>query len=583
MPLSNIPVQIGGKSPHHPFWRRSKWLCLVFACFITVTGLLHFSLEPKSITFGWLLFFGIAVLGVFSPLMRDVWTLRERTTIWEKADLWIGIFILGVIGFTIILNTTGVLVWHFIYLQFSIGLSLTLLSLVASITERKKRVRVYSSIRGFVFEAETSPGSWITECWLWIPYLLVISVPLFWFQDEALDTGFKKFFVDNCREVLDEENVAAGFAGFDVPTGTNFMEVGIEKFKANRQSQYSSQNTSPSAPEEKSKIEFVGSPDELNCWILNLDSQNSASSNTCASEYRLKQILNANSELISRYWLLSRLPHFQGLGTNGGLLLNINKLIAADVELKLRHGQFENAYQEWKTNYQFIDRMLGEDTTWVDKAIFSVADSFSLASANSLINSYPNIARVHGDELISLLKPTGLARWNLPGVFRAEYLMFDPIISAENARFWLNRNFIRNRYLYAAKDFLEAADAPPNLVEEKALAVWQSYAKLKTWDVDYLRDPINTFFTRIYLLSSLKGASSILPRLHMYDGDRRALTLALLIKRRGIRDTEIETFLAGVGPELINSFTGEPMGWDSTKRVIRFDVPKNGYSFNVKL
>ena len=546
-------------------------------------GLLNLLFESKSIITGWLLIFSAAVLGVFFPLMRDIWTLRERTKSWEKADLWIGIYVLCIIAITFILSASGILVWHLIYLQFSFGLSFSLLSLVASITERKKLVRVYNSMRGFVFEAETSTGTWVTECWHWIPYLLVISVPLFWFQDETLDPRFKSFFIGTYREVLDKENVAVGLAGIDAPAGSNFMDFGIAKFQASLQSRYSNQDISLSAPEEKNKIDFVGSPDELNCWILNFDSRGPASSIKCASEHRLKQILRANSELLSRYWLLSRLPHFQGLGTNGSLFLNINKLIAAEVELKLRHGQFDAAYQEWKTNYQFVDRMLGEDTTWVDKAIYSVADSFSLASANSMIHSYPNIARIHGDELINMLRPSGLARWNLPGALRAEYSMFDPIISSESARFWLNRNFIRNRYLHSSVDFLEAANSPPNLVEEKTLAVWQSYAKLKTWDLDYLRDPMNTFFTRIYLLSPLKSASSILPRLHMYDGDRRALTLALLVKLHGIRDTEIEEFLAGVGPELRNPFTGEPMAWDSAKRVIRFDIPKNEYSFEVKL
>lgn len=226
--------------------------------------------------------------------------------------------------------------------------------------------------------------------------------------------------------------------------------------------------------------------------------------------------------------------------------------------------------------------MNGEDTTWIDKAIFSVADYYSLATVNSMIHLYPSISTIHGEELINLLQPSGLARWNLPGALRAVYFMFDPIISSDHVSFWLHRNFIRNRFFHATQNFLKAADEPPNLVEEKTLAVWESYGNPIAWSNDYLRDPMNTIFYRLKMSWGLRSGA-LIRQMYKYDGDRRALTLALLIKRRDLKDKEIETFLASVGPELRNPFTGAPMGWDSTKRVIRFDVPKDGDSFDVNL
>jgi hypothetical protein len=580
--LSNTPVQMENKSHKHSFRLRSKWTSLTVAILIAVPELLLYTIEPKNLSLGWLLFFIVAVLGVFFPIMRDVWTLRERTRMWEKADLWIGTYVLCVVGFAIVVSKTGILVWNSSYFAIPFSLSSTLLSLVATITERKKMVRVYGSIRGPVFETETLPRTWITEFKSWLPYLLVVSIPLYWFHDEALDPGFKGFYIDNCREIPDKENVAAGLAGLDAPVGSNFMDFGVAKFQTNRQELYVRHNVSQAPSQAKIQIDFVGSGDELSCWILNPDSRKSASSTMCASETRLKEILSANSDLLSRYWQMSQLQHFQGLGTNGTLFLNINRLIAADVELKLQHGKFEDAYKEWKSNYQFVNRMNGEDTTWIDKAIIMAADYFSLSSVDSLIHLYPSVATAHGEELISLLSPSGLSRWNLPGALRAVYLMFDPIIASDHPSFWLHRNFIQNRFIYFARDFLKAADASPNLVEEKTEAVWKRYGNPMAWSNDYLRDPMNTIFYRLKMSGSLRSGA-LIGGMYKRDGDRRALTLALLIKHRGLKDTEIETFLASVGPELKNPFTGTPMGWDSTKRVIRFDVPKDGYRFDVQL
>lgn len=272
MPLSNTQVQMKNRSLKHLFRLRSKWLFLTFAILIAVPELLGFSIESKTISFGWLLFFNVAVLGLFFPAMREMWTPLERKTIWKKTDLWVGMYVLGVIGVTATLSIVGIFVWNSSYFAIPLSLSFTLMSLVAAITERKKMVRIYSSIRGPIFETETLPRTWITEFRSWLPYLLVVSVPLYWFQDEALDPGFNRFYIDNYRAVLDQENVAAGLAGLDAPVGSNFMDFGIAKFQTSRREIYSRKNVSPATPQANNTIDFVGSRDELSCWIFTHDS-----------------------------------------------------------------------------------------------------------------------------------------------------------------------------------------------------------------------------------------------------------------------------------------------------------------------
>jgi hypothetical protein len=411
---------------------------------------------------------------------------------------------------------------------------------------------------------------------IWLTFAVILVIAGIWLTDEPLDQNFTRFYIDNHRTILDKDNVAVGLSGLDAPVGANFMDVGLEEFKSAQRKLNPTQSKVPAISESNSKIVFVGSSEELNCWVWIPELEKTSPS--CASEERLKSILRANAELLERYWQVSRMSHSQGINLKGTIFLNLNRLIAADVELKLRHGHFEDAYQEWRENNRFVSRMIGEDTAWGDKEVFLVADSFSLASAEALIHTYKGVASVHGDELLNMLKPSGLARWNLPGVMRAEYDMLYPLGEFYDTQFWFHKNYIRNRMLHSGQAFLLAADSPPSLAAGKMLTVMHEHGGLKSWSNDYLKDPMNTILVRGLILGTQPvSVVDLIRPMYIHDGQQRALTLALLIKRRSLKDNEIANFLASVATELRNPFTGDPMGWDTKKRLIRFVVPHPSY------
>ncbi len=410
---------------------------------------------------------------------------------------------------------------------------------------------------------------------------VILAIAGVWLTDETLDPNFHRIYTDNQITVLDKENVAIGLSGLNAPAGSNFMDVGLAAFKnAQLSTTFEQGNEVPDLAVTKNKIEFVGTREELNCWIYIADSVEVAPE--CASEKRLNEILRANAVLLSRYWQVTNIPHFQGTYPSGNLFLSVNSLIAAEVQLKLRHGRYEDAYQEWRKNFQFVNRMKSESSGWVGKAIFAVADSFSLSSAEALIHSYKGIASVHGDELMTLLEPTGLAHWNLPGSLRSEYDLWLPFYSKfYSPQFWFHPNFIRNRWLHYEQAFLEAANAPPSLVNEKLQHLWLEHGGLGNWNNDYLRDPLNTVLVRGYLFDTqILTSNNLIHEMYIHDAQQRTLTLALLIKRRGLKDGEIADFLASVDPELKNPFTGNPMEWDAKKRVIRLVIPHPSYGGN---
>ncbi|MGB4811639.1 MAG: hypothetical protein WBP13_04030 [Methylophilaceae bacterium] len=82
-------------------------------------------------------------------------------------------------------------------------------------------------------------------------------------------------------------------------------------------------------------------------------------------------------------------------------------------------GKSEEAYQLWRDNYVFITRVLGQESTMIEHAILLVVDGMNLGSLENLLYVSPEIGITHRDELNALLKPQGLARYNLKGMMRA--------------------------------------------------------------------------------------------------------------------------------------------------------------------
>ncbi len=425
------------------------------------------------------------------------------------------------------------------------------------------------------FSNNTSPHALMKPAlFVAISGLIIVVAGFLLHPDEPLDPNYHRFYTDNHKEVANQENVAVGLAGLDAPSGVDFMQVGLAAFKSAQANQSLKQSEAQlDQPELKDKIAFVGTKEELDCWIGLREAEDTAPQ--CASEQRLKDILHANKILLERYWKIAQLPHFQGLPVNTQIFIDIHRLIAAEIRMKLNHGSYEDAYAEWLVNQQFVNRMIGEEAGWMEKAIFIVADSYSKASAESLFHMYTGIGTRHGDELIPLFSSAGLSRWNLPGTLRAEYDVWQPFVAAYEPQFWFHPNYIRNNWLHSSQAFIAAAQDPQNFANQEARKVLFESGGFRSWSNDYFKDPMNTVLVRGFLLDSLGYKSiDLLKSMHISDAKQKAMTLALLIKRRNLKDREVASFLENVDLELRNSFTGKIMTWDAKKRAIVFNVPK---------
>jgi hypothetical protein len=119
----------------------------------------------------------------------------------------------------------------------------------------------------------------------------------------------------------------------------------------------------------------------------------------------------------------------------------------------------------------------------------------------------------------------------------------------------------------------------PNLANNDKRKILLESGGFISWSNDYLKDPLNAVLAHGFLINPLAdGKFELLHSFHIHDAKQKALTLALLIKRRDLKDSEIAEFLATVDSRLRNPFTGKPMTWDSKKRAIQFVIPKTNDS-----
>ena len=379
-------------------------------------------------------------------------------------------------------------------------------------------------------------------------------------NDETLDPGLESFFVSRAA-IEDNENAAVALSGINAPIGVDVLTFGRTQIDT------LFLETSSDPPKVET-LEFIGTNEELLCWILPPTKR--PANTPCATKDRIEQLLHANATLLERYWWTTSLQHFQGWTASVlQLVIELQRLITADIELKVSAGEFEPAYEIWRMNCGFVFRMLREETDFLEKKVFMVAESTCLKSAELLIYSYPNIADLHGDDLRVILNPMGLARWNLADALRTEYERYDDAILSKRHADWVHPNFIRNRFYRVSNDLLATTALPPPKAELVMKTIKATYGSLWAWNRDYFFDPVNAAYSRFFFIGSVNGFE-LITTMHQHDGQFRALTLALDIKRQHVADSAISSYIREAPPDLVDPFTSQPMDYNPETKTITF-------------
>jgi hypothetical protein len=550
------------------YWTSS---CLLLGLFILIGGFA----DKKPLDYRYLvLICGIAfVLAILE--CRAMWTLKaRRVPVWRGAIYYV-VAILAVASLCLA-HYTGIFTWNIQYLLVPAVLIMIPEVIVSWLTEWRKSVNIYWELEGTWFLPRTS-GVPISDQAIAVGFgLAAIWLGFVLFYDEPRDPGSDAFYLQTQPTVPDAMNAAIGLEGLAAPQGTDVIAFGrfaVDTYARNDLTQAQSRKVI----EDCGVLVFAKNPGELDCMSWPEPDYPTA---PCPTAARLSALLGENAELLQRYRQVVGLPDYQPprFGGNAQIFIDLNKLIAEEIAFELRRGNTEAAYQKWRNNYTFLSKAAYAEDSWVGKAIVLVNEGLSHISVELLLHEAPELVDAHGDELLRLLRPVGLSRWNLEGVMRAEYRLLDPIISSGNNQFWVHPDFIRNRYFRAAKAFLDISAGHPSHFGEDFESGRQVHGKFNEWTWDYVRNPLNTVFARGMLGGQFK-AWPLVTNMVQKDGRLRLLTLRILLARNKIAGRDVDRFLSSQPTGLRDPFTDQPMRWNSERQVIWFCQP--GHAGNV--
>ena len=408
--------------------------------------------------------------------------------------------------------------------------------------------------------------------WIGIINLLIFSslVAYSFLHVEKPDTGRDAFYASSQANIPDNQNIAIALAGLNAPAGVDMIKHG--RFVVDTLQKTPSDVDAKKIIATVGQLEFAGSSDELECWIPDTEPY---TDEKCASSKRVKTLIAENKELLTRYKSLHNIPSWQGVSGNGQYVININRLISAEIMLDLANGDADSAYTNWRDNHVFISHVLKQDGTMIERAIFLVVDGISLASLENILFKSPQISITHFEELNRLLKANKLERYNLKGMLRADYMFIDNEMFIENKYIkTMNVDYIKNRYYRYQLDFLNRTQMPPSTFDNSVIEMHEKY-KLRTNVLKFeWPNPLEKMLANLIISGQLNGFS-LVKSMHSKDALIKLLHLSINIRQQKIPEADIQVFLNNAGSEYNSPFTNKPMQWDATKKVIYFIAPSS--------
>ena len=203
--------------------------------------------------------------------------------------------------------------------------------------------------------------------WIGIVNLLIFSalIAYAFLHVEKPDAGRDEFYANSQSNIPDNQNIAIALAGLNAPAGADMIKHG--RFVVDTLHKTQSDVDAKKIIAAVGQLGFVGTSDELECWMPDTEPY---INEKCASVERVKILLAENKMLLTRYKSLYNMPSWQGVSGNGQYVININRLISAEIMLDLANGDADSAYTNWRDNHVFISRVLKQEGTMIERAIF---------------------------------------------------------------------------------------------------------------------------------------------------------------------------------------------------------------------
>ena len=325
--------------------------------------------------------------------------------------------------------------------------------------------------------------------WIGIINLLIFSslVAYSFLHVEKPDAGRDAFYASSQANIPDNQNIAIALAGLNAPADVNMIKHG--RFVIDTLQKTPADVDAKKIIAAAGKLDFVGTTDELECWIPSTEPY---INKKCTSAERVKILLSENKALLTRYKSLYSMPSWQGVSGNGQYVIIINKLISAEIMLDLANGDADSAYTIWRNNHVFISRVLKQDGTMIERAIFLVVDGISLTLLENILFKSPEVGTTHFAELNKLLQANRLERYNLKGMLKADYMFITDELSKSRQNLHdarsLNMDYIKNRLYRFQFEFLSRAQMSPSTFDNSNIEMQEKYKfGINIFKYDWLR------------------------------------------------------------------------------------------------
>ena len=417
--------------------------------------------------------------------------------------------------------------------------------------------------------------------WIGVINLLILSAlaAYSFLHVEKPDPGRDAFYASDTKPIPDNQNIAIALAGLNAPAGFDIIEHG--RFVIDTFNKIENKEEAQKVIDAKGTLAFVGDTEALDCW---LDDAHIGEYKTCADATQVKTLIASNDELLQRYTQLNELKHWQGnLEFSGQLVLNLNRLLEAQIKLYVDEGRPELAYQKWRDNFLLINRASRHESTMITRAIFLVTEGLNLKALEYCLFKSPEMAILHGEELSMLLKPSGLMRYNLKGAMRAEYALFNESLFTQTETMkGFQPEYFRNRLYRFQLDYLNRAQWPPASFDKSRAEMNAQYdLNMNIFSFDWL-NPRHSVISKS-MTGGFANSFELVKSMHFKNAHIKLLNLSLKIRQQKIADADIQAFLNQAGVDYNNPFTNQPMRYDATKKVIFCQDPSSHNKVEVRL
>lgn len=408
-----------------------------------------------------------------------------------------------------------------------------------------------------------------------------------YFYDESPDLGRYEFYSDIEQNVPDSLNLAIVISGMNAPENADIIKQGRyvsdlwnQSYKPN------DNNLSKRKLKEIPKVNYVNfdKSDLISCEqseAIELDL------NQCISSASAKKLLEKNKLLLTRYLSLYKINEWRGsIAGNGQLLLDLNKLLLIQNKLLIMEDQSEDAYNSWRDNFVFISNLHSKENTFIERAIFLVMEGINLNRLEYLLYKNPKIGTAHYEDLITLLNPSGLEKYNLKGALKAEYGFINHnFLIDKNTGKTLHVEYMRNRIYQSHLEFLQKTKMSPSTLGESERELVEKYS-YSNFVVNLgnmiLPHGLSKVLVNQFIVYSCKRLF-LVQSMHMKNAYINLLNQSVKIRKLKLDESNIQEYLNNSGQNYLCPFSEKPMKYESATKAIYCDGKETSERVTVRL